>query len=188
MQNAMTIHAVPGAGIEKAEEKRETLHRHLLEQRRDVFLLCLGFTGNPADARDLAQETFARALARPAVLPEEAYRPWLLRIARNACIDHERRRRVRRLFMPRLAPDEQDRQTPDNNLDRDRGIARVRAAIRSLSRPLREVLVLREYGELSYREIAAALDLKQGTVMSRLNRARDAVIRMVKEECHEDQQ
>ena len=184
MQNAMTIHAVPGAGIEKAEEKRETLHRHLLEQRRNVFLLCLGFTGNPADARDLAQETFARALARPAVLPDAAYRPWLLRIARNACIDHQRRRRIRRLFMPRLAPDERDHRTPDGNLDRDREIARVRRAIQSLPHPLREVLVLREYGDLSYQEIAAALDIKRGTVMSRLNRARTAVVGMIREECH----
>ena len=184
----MTIQAIPDAGIQQPVAERDDLHQQLLEHQRSVFLLCLGFTGNPADARDMAQETFARALARPAVLPEEAYRPWLLRIARNACIDRERRQRVRQLFMPRLAPDDRDQQTPDSNLDRDRNIARVRHAIRSLPRPLREVLVLREYGELSYKEIAAALNLKQGTVMSRLNRARAAVIRIVKEECHEDQQ
>ena len=86
--------------------------------------------------------------------------------------------------MPHLVREEHDAMTPDHHHIRDEEIARVRAAIRSLPHSLREVLVLREYAELSYREIATELNLKEGTVMSRLNRARAAIIRMSKEENH----
>jgi len=180
----MTIQAIPDAGIQQPAAERDDLHQHLLEHQRSVFLLCLGYTGNPADARDMAQETFARALARPGRIPHDACRPWLLRIARNLCIDGQRRQKIRRIFMPRLARDEHDAITPDRRHLRNEEIASVRRAIRALSRPLKDVLVLREYGELSYKEIAAALNLKQGTVMSRLNRARAAVLHAIQEESH----
>jgi RNA polymerase sigma-70 factor (ECF subfamily) len=61
----------------------------------------------------------------------------------------------------------------------------LKAAVRSLPPKLREAFVLREYAHLSYEEIAAALDLKTGTVMSRLHRARAAVARKLQEIRHE---
>jgi len=180
----MTIQSVPEAGERNPAMEREALTRELLKHQRGVFLLCLGFTGNSSDARDMTQETFARALSRLDRAPAQALRPWLLRIARNACIDGERRKKIRRIFMPRLGQEVQEAGTPDRIHALSEEIARVRRAIRSLPQPLREVLVLREYGELSYTEIAAALGLKQGTVMSRLNRARAAVLHRIKEEIH----
>ena len=70
----------------------------LLDCRDRVFCLCLGFAGNTADARDLAQETFAKALTH-----YEADRPanplaWIMRIARNTCLDQARRKKTRRLL------------------------------------------------------------------------------------------
>jgi RNA polymerase sigma-70 factor (ECF subfamily) len=62
--------------------------------------------------------------------------------------------------------------TPETQLERDEEVVLVKSAIRALPGRLRAVLVLREYGELSYEEIAAALSLPPGTVMSRLHRAR----------------
>jgi len=153
----------------------------LLAQHRSVFLLCLGFTGNQCDARDLTQETFLRALTHLHRMPVDRIRPWLLTLARNICIDQYRRKKIRRFFAPWLAEEHQSPQDPDHLHGRKEEIGQLRAAIRSLPRPLREVLVLREYGDLSYREIASMLGQKEGTVMSKLNRARTALVKAVKE-------
>lgn len=153
----------------------------LLEHRATVFLVCLGFVRNRHDAEELAQETYLRAWRSRGRLREEgSVKAWLCRIARNACLDHVRRTR-RGLFRPLLAttdpPDETDL---DAELeDKGRRIA-LRKAILDLSRPLRDVLVMREYGELSYEQIAEALGVAPGTVMSRLHRARARVAEAVR--------
>jgi len=154
----------------------------LLAFRDRVFCLCLGFVGNSADAHDLAQETFAKALAHYADDRPPNPRAWILRIARNTCLDLARRRRVRG---PQVPIDERsaiDSTTPESRAGREEEIAIVRRAIAALPRRLRDVLVLREYAELSYEEIGQTLRLSGGTVMSRLNRARRAVMRFYQEE------
>jgi|WetSurMetagenome_2_1015567.scaffolds.fasta_scaffold170872_2 RNA polymerase sigma factor (sigma-70 family) len=165
---------------------REQSDRQVLLACRDrVFCLCLGFAGNAADARDLAQETFAKALAhfdddRPAN-PQA----WILRIARNTSLDFLRRRKVRGPQVPVSEWNAIDASTPESLAGRDEEIAIVRRAIGGLPAHLRDVLVLREYAELPYDEIGQALRLPLGTVMSRLNRARLAVLRFYREEHHE---
>ena len=62
--------------------------------------------------------------------------------------------------------------TPERSVEDNQRVAQVRRAIAQLSEPLRLVLILREYQELTYQEIADALDIPVGTVMSRLNTAR----------------
>jgi len=168
-----------------AELARADLQARVLEHRQGVFHFCLGFARNRAEAQDLTQETFLRAFIHLNRVPTGHIRPWLLRIARNACIDSERRQRVRRLFMPWIVESEIDLSTPEGLHDREEEIARVRRAIHRLPLHLREVLVLREYNDLSYQEIAAILNLKAGTVMSRLNRARQLVLHHLQEKNHE---
>jgi RNA polymerase sigma-70 factor (ECF subfamily) len=165
--------------------REQSSRQELIACRDRVFCLCLGFAGNAADARDLAQETFAKALAhldddRPAN-PQA----WILRIARNTCLDFLRRRKVRGPQVPVSEWNAVDACTPESRAGRDEEIAIVRRAIACLPALLRDVLVLREYGELSYDEIGQALRLPLGTVMSRLNRARLAVLRFYREEHHE---
>jgi len=157
----------------------------LLDCRDRVFCLCLGFAGNTADARDLAQETFAKALSH-----YEADRPtnpqaWIMRIARNTCLDQARRKKARGPQHPISEWNAVDGRTPESEAGREEEIAIVRSAIAGLPGRLRDVLVMREYGELSYQEIALALEISSGTVMSRLNRARRAVLKFYREEHHE---
>jgi len=157
----------------------------LLACRDRVFCLCLGFAGNTADARDLAQETFAKALTH-----YEADRPanpqaWIMRIARNTCLDQARRKKTRGPQHLISEWNAVDGRTPEGEAGREEEIAIVRRAIAGLPGRLRDVLVMREYGELSYQEIAQALDIGSGTVMSRLNRARRAVLKFYREEHHE---
>ena len=156
----------------------------LLACKEKVFCLCLGFVGNAADAGDLAQETYAKALAhyehdRP-VNPQA----WILCIARNTCLDQLRRRKKRGSLHPVSEFSAVEWRTPETSAAAADEIRIVRRAIASLPRRQRDVLVMREYGELTYQEIAVALGIGSGTVMSRLNRARQAVLRFYQEEQH----
>lgn len=175
-----------GAMAETLDLQAEARVREgLLALRDRIFCLCLGFAGNAADARDLAQETFAKALAHGREARLETLSAWLMRIARNTCLDLARRKKFRGPLHPISEYTAVDRETPESVAGRQEQIALVRRAIAALPAKLRDVLVMREYGELPYEEIAAALGIRRGTVMSRLNRARDSVLRFYREEHHE---
>lgn len=165
---------------------RETgdLWQELLGYRDKIFCLCLGFVGNAADARDLTQDTFAKALSHCHEAETGRLQAWIMRIARNTCLDQVRRRKTRGAFHPVFESSAVEFRTPEDNAGAEDEIRVVRKAIASLPRRQRDVLVMREYGELSYQEIGRALHISTGTVMSRLNRARRSVLRFYQEEHH----
>ena len=173
----MSISRVPAC--EKADMRQE-----LLAYRDKVFFLCLGFVGNAADARDLTQDTFAKALAHYRETESGNLQAWIMRIARNTCLDQTRRRKARGPLQHISEFTAVEWQNPEDSAAAQEDIRIVRKAIASLPRRQRDVLVMREYGELSYREIARTLRISSGTVMSRLNRARQAVLRYYQEEQH----
>jgi RNA polymerase sigma-70 factor (ECF subfamily) len=167
-----------------AEETR--LFEELMAWREDVFKICLGFSRNPSDAEDLSQDVYLKALRKIGTVQNPgAARSWLLRIARNTCLDHRKKTRLFQLFKDRAAAGEP--RAPAAQEDRGEAperLARLKRAVAKLGRKQKEVFVLREYGELSYEEIAGTLDVKIGTVMSRLNRARRSVAGFMREESH----
>jgi RNA polymerase sigma-70 factor (ECF subfamily) len=132
-----------------------------------VYRMC----GDPQQAEDAAQEAFIRVWQNlNSYKPQHAFRSWLYRIATNTTLDSLRRERptaeLDSLFLADASP------TPEQSTEQGQRAAQVRRAIARLSEPLRIVLILREYQELSYQEIAETLDIPTGTVMSRLNTAR----------------
>jgi len=135
-----------------------------------VYRLC----GDAQLAEDAAQETFLQAwLNLNSYRPQSSLRNWLYRIAVNAATDMLRKEK-------RLVPDAvEDLQLADTHpgpemmFVRQERAALVQGAVLSLPEACRAVLVLREYEGLSYQEIAASLDIPVGTVMSRLNYARN---------------
>lgn len=136
---------------------------------RVVYRMC----ADAGLAEDAAQEAFIRAwLNLHSFQPGTSLRSWLYRIAVNAALDVLRRESGKTAveFETLHLADPQD--GPETALLQKERTAAVREAIGELSEASRSVLVLREYGELSYQEIAAALDIPVGTVMSRLNYAR----------------
>jgi len=153
--------------------------------RNKVYYLCLGFIGNAADALDLTQDTFARALLHYHQDRPEHLQAWIMRIARNLCLDHLRCRKSRGQHHSISEHSAIEWQTPEDLAGAQEDIRIVRRAIAKLPPCLREVLLMREYGELSYYEISRALGIGRGTVTSRLNRARQAVVRSYQEEHHE---
>lgn len=166
----------------------------LVEERHgDIYALLYRLTEDPEEARDLTQETFLQAFRHLANFRGDAdLRTWLYRIAVNQARNRwrwwKRRRRDRTVSLD--APVSDDIDAPlsaglagDEGLDPERqALARERelalhAALKSLSRPYREVIVLRDIEGLSYEEVASTLDLNVGTVKSRLNRGRSELRR-----------
>lgn len=151
--------------------------RSLPSYQDRVFRLCLGYMGNAADARDLTQEAFARAVAHFERDNPEHMQAWLLRIARNGCLDQLRRSRVRGPALPIQEHSLVCWRTPEDHAGEAEQIRIVRRAVDALPRRLRDVLVMREYGELSHLQISQALGISQAAVRTRLHRARLAVLR-----------
>jgi RNA polymerase sigma-70 factor (ECF subfamily) len=145
----------------------ELVCRHQPAVTGMIYRMC----GDPQRAEDAAQEAFVRAWQNlKKYKPEHAFRSWLYRIALNAALDSLRRERpAAGLDSVQLADSGPG---PEQTAEEHQRSARVRRAVARLSEPLRIVLILREYQELSYQEIATALEIPVGTVMSRLNTAR----------------
>ncbi len=132
-----------------------------------VYRMC----GDAALAEDAAQEAFLRAwqnLGR--YNPRFAFRSWVYRIALNVAVDALRRERPTTDLA--AEPLVSGAESPEAWLERKQQAEQVRRAVLDLTPASRAVLVLREYEALSYHEIAEALDIPLGTVMSRLNYAR----------------
>ena len=130
-------------------------------------------TRDPVEAQDLAQESMLRALRYFHSFRGEEARPWLLRIVRNTWIDLRKRNGAEKLPLEVLETRAAEGPDPEQSAlagDRRRQVA---AALAALPAEAREVLVLREIEDLSYKHIAAVLDLPIGTVMSRIARARE---------------
>ena len=146
---------------------------HLDRLYRAAWALC----GSREDAEDLVQETFARLLARPRFLRREDDIGYLLRALRNTFLS-QKRTESRRL-RPGPLPDQLDLVADPQALQPDAAVeaGELYAAIAALADDFRDVLVAVDVAGLSYREAAHALRIREGTVMSRLYRARQQVVR-----------
>ena len=134
---------------------------------------------NSTEAEDLVQETCLRALrAIDGLRGEGSIKSWLFTILRNIWLNQVRRRRTAPDLIELDADDNGSTAPADATQDPHADYVsrfereRVRVAIGQLPVEFREIIILREYEELSYQEIAALLDCPPGTVMSRLARAR----------------
>jgi RNA polymerase sigma-70 factor (ECF subfamily) len=149
------------------EAVAELFDRHWEAAHRAAWLI----THDRAAAEDIAQEAFLAALrALPRFDRRRPLRPWLHRIVANRAIDWARARQLRREVGAEAAGEQPDLE-PATALWPDH----VAAALAQLPPEQRAVIVLRHLLELTPREIAALLELPQGTVNSRLRRGLDAL-------------
>jgi RNA polymerase sigma-70 factor (ECF subfamily) len=148
---------------------------HLDRLYRAAWALC----GSREDAQDLVQETYARVLARPRLIRNDDDLGYLLSALRNTFLI-QKRTESRRL-RPGPLPDEleliADPQAREPHAAVEAG--ELYAAIAALPDEFRDVLVAVDVTGLSYKETAKALKIREGTVMSRLYRARRQVVRLV---------
>jgi RNA polymerase sigma-70 factor (ECF subfamily) len=169
-------------------EPESRLFDEMLSYKDDVFRICLGFCRNASDAEDLAQDVYLRAYGNVGRIHSPyALKDWLLRVTRNVCLDHQKRKGVVRRFQERAASAASGPvgDPPADAAEAGERLEALKRAITALPGKLREVFVMRLYGDLSYEELARVLGLREGTVMSRLNRARTAVAEYLKEAGYE---
>jgi len=138
-----------------------------------VYGFARWLTRDPVQAQDVAQEAMLRALRYFHAFRGEEARPWLLRIVRNTWSDLRARKGANDQSLDVVEDRAAEGPDPEESAlagDRRRHVA---AALAALPAESREILVLREIEDLSYKHIASVLDLPVGTVMSRLARARE---------------
>jgi RNA polymerase sigma-70 factor, ECF subfamily len=149
---------------------------HLDRLYRAAWALC----GSREEAEDVVQETFARVLGRPRLLRNEDDLGYLLRALRNTFLT-QKRTESRRL-RPGPLPDELDVVADPQASDPQQAAleaGELYAAIAALPDNFRDALVAVDVTGLSYKEAAQALRIREGTLMSRLYRARQQVVRSI---------
>ena len=150
------------------------------EHERMLYLLCLRMTGHPQDAQDCAQEALLRAYrAFDTFRGQSSAKTWLYRIAYNACVDFLRRRKneasLDALREEGFDPSDTRQPMPGAELERRELRRQIEDAVLQLPEDQRAVMILRDFQQMPYDEIARVLDVNEGTVKSRLSRAREKV-------------
>lgn len=165
--------------VERARNGDQRAFAELVRRYQDrIFRFVLRMTGSRDEALDAVQETFMKAWqALPGWRPEAKLSTWLFRIARNTALDALRREKhgehvpiEEELSLADAGPG------PESRLDTKQRFGALDTALRRLPLEHREILLLREVEEMSYGDIAAALSISEGTVKSRLARARTALL------------
>jgi RNA polymerase sigma factor (sigma-70 family) len=167
--------AAGGGDADKAQRFRELALPHL----DDVYTLARYLMRNAADADDAVQECYLRAFRHFDGFRGDAIKPWLMAILRNVCRAEYARRSG--LVAAGAGTDLDEDATPlwqeppqsaETEMLRGQDAETIRGLVAALPEPFREAIVLRDVNDLSYREIAQAVNAPVGTVMSRLARAR----------------
>ena len=158
---------------------------------RQVYALCLRFTGSASEAQDLTQDVFLRVFKtlKSFRSTEGSFNTWLARVTRNLLIDHYRRTRQERVTdsieeqLPVLEEEGASAAVrPDHQVAGKEASEILQATLQKLSPDLREAVILRDLQELEYREIAEVLSIPEGTLKSRINRGRAELARLLRKQ------
>jgi RNA polymerase sigma-70 factor, ECF subfamily len=182
----MVLHEMEAAPADDTDLVRETLAGNglsfqLLVERYQgrLFALARHYTKNPVEVEDIVQDTFLKAYTRlDSFQHQSSFYTWIYRIATNTVLDFLKRRGrcpVRAVEDPELVATDSDQRNlvrPDARLEQQEIAEITRAVLEELPEIFRTVLVLREFEDLPYQEIADVLGISIGTVESRLFRAR----------------
>lgn len=152
----------------------QDMQQELAQLGGGAHALAIQIMGNADDAADAVHDSFEAVLTEPERFDSEKgpLKPWFLRVVRNRCIDLLRRRRHSEVAVEELRD---PASTPEESLHADQRTQAVRRALAALTSDKREIIVLRDYLDLSYAEIAEVVGIAPGTVMSRLHRSRLAL-------------
>ncbi len=159
-----------------ARRDGESFEQFVLPHLDDAYALACMLLRDETDAQDVVQEAVLRALRFYDGHREGNERAWLLTIVRNCCFTWHRRRLPDRLSVPytdaEAAPQLRESAAVDARATRSSERAAINRALSLLPEEFREVIVLRDVQDLSYREIGEVVGVPIGTVMSRLARGR----------------
>ena len=147
-----------------------------------VYAIALRSAGSPEDAADITQDVFLRAWRSiESFRGDSGLSTWLFRITMNICVDHARHRQTQPQTMALTNDEDEERPihdtapTPEEHLDNSELGRELAAALDEVSEEHRRIVLLRDVSGMSYTEIAEILEISEGTVKSRLARARIAL-------------
>ncbi len=171
-----------------AEGDHAAFEALVLHFEKSVFAVALSVLEHRQDAEDAAQETFLKLWRSASTYRGDcAVKTWMLTVARNTALDYKRKRRSTD-YLPMETEDGRLYDLPDDHVDsnpeaayrrRDEAEA-VWSAMAELSHVHRQILILRDMEGLPYEEIARLLKCREGTVKSRVNRAREKLKNILK--------
>ena len=154
----------------------------VLKYEKTVYNLALRMVGNRDDASDMTQEAFIKAYGSlSSFRGDSKFSVWIYRITTNVCLDFLRSKsRKQQVSLTVSDDDDEDAQLdipdpssdPEQQLMQKMSMQSVEEGLKTLPDKQRQILVMRELGGMSYAEIGAALSLEEGTVKSRIFRAR----------------
>ncbi|MDR3343936.1 MAG: RNA polymerase sigma factor [Treponema sp.] len=140
-----------------------------------LFRVAYRIANSEEAAEDLCQEAFFRLYEKNMVFPNpDEAKYWLIRVVKNAALNYAKRRdRERKAYQKAFREYVKVEETGENTLIKQETQAEIQEALKQLPENLRMVLILKEYGELNYKEIGRALGISEGNVKVRVFRARE---------------
>ena len=153
-----------------------------------LFRVAYRITSSEEAAEDLCQEAFFRLHEKNMVFPSpDEAKYWLIRVVKNAALNYAKRKvRERKAYQRAFKEDTRKEETGENLLLKKETREEVREALEKLPENLRIVLILKEYGELNYKEIGRSLGISEGNVKVRVFRARERLSRLLNAETFKD--
>jgi len=153
-----------------------------------LFRVAYRITSSEEAAEDLCQEAFFRLHEKNMVFPSpDEAKYWLIRVVKNASLNYAKRKvRERKAYQRAFREDTRKEETGENILLKKETREEVLAALEKLPENLRIVLILKEYGELNYKEIGRSLGISEGNVKVRVFRARERLAGFLKVEAFKD--
>lgn len=163
---------------------KEAFEEIVKEYQNKIYTLCYRYTGNYEDARDLAQEVFIKVYRNIGKFEgRSSFSTWIYQVAGNTCKDYLRKNKNKSefsldeevfnkdedAFTPQVLKDEN---TPETQYEEKEKISLLKDAVNRLNPEYKMVIIMREFQDLSYEEIARQTNTSVGTVKSRLSRGR----------------
>ncbi|MBN2510350.1 MAG: RNA polymerase sigma factor [Spirochaetales bacterium] len=162
--------------MNKETEERESFESVYSTLFPVLFRVAFHITGSGDVAEELCQEAFIKYFSASAPLPTlNDAKFWLIRVVKNLCYNNEKRKlrekkAYRKLYLTRMVVQEQE--TGETSVLKDETERLVQKALEALPYKLRMPLVLKEYADMNYRNIAGILGITEGNVKVRIYRAR----------------
>jgi RNA polymerase sigma-70 factor (ECF subfamily) len=167
------------------EKKAQAEFRRLYDTVFPIlFRVAYRIANSEEAAEDLCQEAFFRLYEKKMVFPNpEEAKYWLIRVVKNAALNYAKRKdRERKAYQRAFREDVRQEETGEGLLLKKEIQAEVQRALKKLPENLQMVLVLKEYGELNYREIGRVLGISEGNVKVRVFRARERLAGLLEAE------
>jgi len=165
--------------LKAAEGNLQSFEELVLKHQKAVLNAAYRYTGNPSVAEELTQDVFVRVFrAAKSYRPEARFSTWLFTIVRNVCMNYKTREGKQDHQMDadnNLVEISQNQENPEQRAIRRELELKIQKAIMSLPESLRMPLILSQFQQMPYEEVAKVLELSVAAVKVRIHRARNAL-------------